>query len=143
MRVANWDIKLAEYVDSLRDHPFVWGEHDCLTFANNCVEVVTGRAFADDWLGNYSSDRSALKEYRRVIAGLDHDDFIDCMDERLDRFEGRFPPRGSLVGKPCEARLGVLPVVLGVVVSDMAAFINTDGMVMLPLDESDIFWSVD
>ena len=36
MRVPNWDIKLAEYVNSLQDYPFVWGENDCLTFVNKC-----------------------------------------------------------------------------------------------------------
>ena len=48
MRVPNWDIKLAEYVNSLRDYPFVWGEHDCFTFINKSVEIMRGQGFADD-----------------------------------------------------------------------------------------------
>ena len=55
MRVPNWDIKLAEYVNSLQHYPFIWGENDCLTFVNKCAEVIRGQSFADDWLGDYTT----------------------------------------------------------------------------------------
>lgn len=143
MRVANWDIKLAEYVDNLRDYPFVWGEHDCLTFVNNCVGLLRGETFADDWLGDYSTGRGAFKTYRKLLYSQEYDTIVDMLDDRLGRFTGRFPLRGTVVGRPCDQKIGVLPVVLGIVVSDLAAFIDTDGMVLSQLDENDLFWSVD
>ena len=60
MRVPNWDIKLAEHINSLQDYPFVWGENDCLTFVNKCAEVIRGQSFADDWLGDYTTATGAF-----------------------------------------------------------------------------------
>jgi hypothetical protein len=142
MRVPNWDIKLAEYVDSLRDYPFVWGEHDCLTFVNKCVEIIRGESFADDWLGEYTTGRGAFKTYRKLLYTQEYDTVVDMLDDRLERFTGRFPPRGSVVGRPCDQTLGVLPVSLGIIISDLAAFLGNDGMVISTLYEDDLFWSV-
>jgi hypothetical protein len=143
MRVPNWDIKLAEHIDSLRDYPFVWGEHDCLTFVNKCVEVIRGQSFADDWLGEYTTGRGAFKTYRKLLYTQEYDTIIDMLDDRLERFTGRFPPRGSVVGRPCDQTIGILPVSLGVIISDLAAFLGEDGMIISTLDENDLFWSVD
>ena len=142
MRVPNWDIKLAEYVNSLRDYPFVWGEHDCLTFVNKCVEIIRGESFADDWLGEYTTGRGAFKTYRKLLYTQEYDTVVDMLDDRLERFTGRFPPRGSVVGRPCDQTLGVLPVSLGIIISDLAAFLGNDGMVISTLYEDDLFWSV-
>ncbi len=143
MRVANWDIKLAEYVNSLRDYPFVWGEHDCFTFINKSVEIMRGQGFADDCLGDYTTPKSALLHYRRKLMHLEYDTIVDMLDDRLERFKGRFPSRGSIVGRPVDQTIGVLPVALGVVVSDLGAFLCDDGMILWTLDENDLFWSVD
>tara|TARA_Y100001973_G_scaffold24822_1_gene37115 strand:+ start:531 stop:962 length:432 start_codon:yes stop_codon:yes gene_type:complete len=143
MRVPNWDIKLAEYVNSLHDYPFVWGENDCITFVNNCVEIIRGQSFADDCLGDYTTPKSALLHYRRKLMHLEYDTVIDMLDDRLGRFEGRFPSRGFVVGRPVDQKIGVLPIILGIVVSDLGAFLCDDGMVLLSLDENDLFWSVE
>lgn len=143
MRQSNWDIQLANYVDGLRDHPFVWGKHDCLTFVNNCVKIIRGSTFADDWLGGYQTGRGAYKSYRKLLNTQKYDTVIEMLDDRLGRFPHRFPPKGSIVGRPCDEKIGVLPVVLGVVVSDLAAFIDTDGMILSSLNEDDLIWSVD
>ena len=143
MRVSNWDIKLADYVNSLQDYPFVWGEHDCLTFVNKSVEIMRGQGFADDCLGNYTTPKSALLHYRRKLMHLEYDTVIDMLDDRLGRFEGRFPSRGFVVGRPVDQKIGVLPIILGIVVSDLGAFLCDDGMVLLSLDENDLFWSVE
>ena len=142
-RVANWDIKLAEYLNSSRDYPFVWGEHDCFTFINKCVEIMSGQGFADDCLGNYTTPKSALLHYRRKLMHLEYDTILDMLDDRLQRFDGRFPSRGSIVGRPVDQTVGVLPVALGVVVSDLGAFLCDNGMLLWTLDENDLFWSID
>ena len=143
MRVPNWDIKLAEYVNSLQDYPFVWGEHDCLTFVNKCVELVRGQSFADDWLGDYTTATGAFRTYRKLLYTQEYDTIIEMLDDRLDRFNGRFPPRGSVVGRPCDQAIGILPVSLGIIVSDLGAFLGESGMIMANLDDNDLFWSVE
>ena len=74
---------------------------------------------------------------------LEYDTVIDMLDDRLERFKGRFPSRGFIVGRPVDQTIGVLPVALGVVVSDLGAFICDNGMILWPLDENDLFWSVE
>jgi hypothetical protein len=143
MRVPNWDIKLAEHIKSLRDYPFIWGENDCLTFVNKCVEVVRGDSFADDWTGDYTTAKGAFRKYRKLLYTQEYDTVIDMLDDRLERFTGRFPVRGSVVGRPCDQTIGILPVMLGIVVSDLGAFVSEQGMVMSTLDENDLFWSVE
>lgn len=143
MRVPNWDIKLAEYVNSLQDYPFVWGENDCLTFVNKCAEVIRGQSFADDWLGDYTTATGAFRKYRKLLYTQEYDTVIDMLDDRLERFTGRFPPRGSIVGRPVDQTIGIMPVLLGVVTSDLAAFLGSGGMVFSIIDENDLFWSVE
>ena len=73
MRVPNWDIKLAEHINSVRDYPFMWGENDCLTFVNKCVEVIRGDSFADDWLGDYTTAQGAFRKYRKLLYTQEYD----------------------------------------------------------------------
>ena len=142
MRVPNWDIKLAEHINSLRDYPFMWGENDCLTFVNKCVEVMRGDSFADDWVGDYTTAQGAFRKYRKLLYTQEYDTVIDMLDDRLERFTGRFPMRGSVVGRPVDQTIGIIPVMLGIVISDLGAFVSEQGMIFSTLDENDLFWSV-
>lgn len=142
MRVPNWDIKLAEHINSVRDYPFMWGENDCLTFVNKCVEVIRGDSFADDWLGDYTTAQGAFRKYRKLLYTQEYDTVVDMLDDRLERFDGRFPVRGSVVGRPVDQTIGIMPVMLGMVISDLGAFVSEEGMIFSTLDENDLFWSV-
>lgn len=142
MRVPNWDIKLAEHINSVRDYPFMWGENDCLTFVNKCVEVIRGDSFADDWLGDYTTAQGAFRKYRKLLYTQEYDTVIDMLDDRLERFDGRFPVRGSVIGRPVDQTIGIMPVMLGMVISDLGAFVSEEGMIFSTLDENDLFWSV-
>ena len=104
---------------------------------------MSGQGFADDCLGNYTTPKSALLHYRRKLMHLEYDTILDMLDDRLQRFDGRFPSRGSIVGRPVDQTVGVLPVALGVVVSDLGAFLCDNGMLLWTLDENDLFWSID
>jgi len=44
MRREDWFERLVGYVDAHRSTAFVWGKHDCATFAAGAVEIMTGRA---------------------------------------------------------------------------------------------------
>ena len=69
----------------------------------------------------------------------EYDTVIDMLDDRLERFTGRFPPRGSIVGRPVDQTIGIMPVLLGVVVSDLVAFLGDDGMIFSTLEDNDLF----
>ncbi len=53
-----WDIRLANWIDSVRDEPFRWGPHDCITFANNAAIAMRGFGFADEFIEGYSTKKA-------------------------------------------------------------------------------------
>ena len=61
MRVQNWDILLAEFIESCRETPFVRGVHDCCTFAADAVEIMTGTDHMADMRGAYADEAGAGK----------------------------------------------------------------------------------
>jgi len=52
---------LNAYLKSVKDKPFEWGKHDCLTFTNNAYRQMYGIGWADDWLGKYMKDAQLLR----------------------------------------------------------------------------------
>lgn len=127
------------YVESVRSIGFQWGCHDCLTFANNAAKEYRGFGFADDWLGGYDSDIGAAIHSRRLLRQLGFSGIVDAVDSRLKRFNAKYPPRGSIVGRPCN---GILGYAFGVVVSERLAFVGKNGLDFLKKESTDIFWSL-
>ena len=63
-RVQNWPMKLNQIVEGFRTTPFIWGIHDCGTFACACYEAVTGKKINDTVV-----PRNTLTQYLRLVAG--------------------------------------------------------------------------
>lgn len=71
MRLPDWHQRLAATIEAATLRPFVYGEHDCCTFAADCVLAVTGRDLASPWRGAYATPAAGLKLARaRNVAGL-------------------------------------------------------------------------
>lgn len=64
MRKENWDILLAELVESHRNTPFHRGTHDCCTFAADVVFAITGVDHMAGMRGTYSDESGA----ERILA---------------------------------------------------------------------------
>ena len=45
--------RLTAYIRAVEGAPFVWGEHDCLTFTNGAYRAMHGSGWADDWRAGY------------------------------------------------------------------------------------------
>lgn len=142
-RPNNWDISLAKYLDDIRSAPFCWDSHCCLKFTNDCVKIVRGFGFADDWIGGYKTGVAARKHYKTLLVKQGHKSIIQAMDARLERVDTAFPVRGTVVGRPQSEARGVTPIALGIVASDCAAFIGEQGLLLSPIEASDYLWSVD
>lgn len=41
-RYPDWEMRLAAYLEPLRDQPFKWGTNDCAMFAGGAVKAMTG-----------------------------------------------------------------------------------------------------
>ena len=128
---------LNAYLKSVRAEPFVWGSHDCLTFTNDAFIAMYGNGWADDWLGRYMDGDRVLGR-RELKMEFKHSDFHKAVDARLKRID-HVPPLGALVTTK-NARRWVTGVAKGVCVGTKAAFLDTVGMIYLPLDDIDASW---
>lgn len=123
--------RLNDYIEAARTRRFAWGEHDCVHFVRGHIEAQTGESIP---LPAYQGKRAAL-------ALLDAYDPFVALDARFPRCV-HVPPRGSIVARqaPDQRPLGYI---LGIVVSDRAAFVSPSGLVFARLTpETDIYWTL-
>ncbi|MEN8675885.1 MAG: hypothetical protein ABF298_00725 [Alteriqipengyuania sp.] len=66
-RVENWERLLASAIDTARAKPFVWGVHDCPTFAFETRMILTdGEDIAALWRGRYTTALGGARVMRRL-----------------------------------------------------------------------------
>lgn len=66
VRFENWPTLLSDFIDRNRDHPFVWGEWDCVLSAMASVEAITGVDVGAPYRGRYSTPIGAARVIREV-----------------------------------------------------------------------------
>ena len=140
MKFHDWDIRLANYAASVLYKPFTWGEHDCVTFANNAAIAQTGVGFADEFIGKHTSARGALVAYKRFLKVSGYKDLIEGFDDRLHRLKTNFPPRGAIIASPAKKDDNVMPWVFGVCLGRDLAFVGEDKLVYYPPEISMMYW---
>ena len=140
MRLANWDIRLVEYIDRHRFIPFAWGTNDCLTFTNGAHEILTGRGFADAEAGqsctSIAAKRQFLAHMRAVARGL----APDLLDTLLERREGT-PWRGDIVARKNEDMC--TGYALGILIGRKIAMVGRNGLMFDHRDAGDLYWAVE
>jgi hypothetical protein len=139
--VHDWDIRLANYVDSVRDRGFDWSGFDCLVFANGAAQAQLDQGVFDDWIGDYNCYKSAYKHYKKLLKRHNEKSIITAIDGRLNRVDRLMPMRGNIVARG-HSDLSVVGVALGVAVSDLIAFVGNNGLIFCKIEANDIFWSV-
>jgi hypothetical protein len=66
-RVEHWERLLAAAIDTARAKPFVWGIHDCPTFAFETAMILTGgEDTAALWRGRYKTALGGERVMRRM-----------------------------------------------------------------------------
>jgi hypothetical protein len=92
-RLEDWELRLFKYTSSVLNRPHKWGEHDCATFAADCVLAETGVDPMADLRGEYGGPLTA----RRLL----NDEGVNTMSEliakRLPEIEVPFARRGDVV----------------------------------------------
>lgn len=66
MRRDGWEARLAHLEMAARARPFAWGEHDCCTWAAECVQAVTGTDPLADLRGTWHSAEAAQAVLQRL-----------------------------------------------------------------------------
>ena len=128
---------LNEYLKSVSDKPFSWGEHDCLTFTNSAYVAMYGEGWADDWLGRYMDGGRVLNK-RELKAEFRQSVFERAVDLKLQRVH-HVPPLGALVTTK-RARRWVTGVALGICTGTKAVFLDKVGVLYSPLHDVDSGW---
>jgi len=134
MRVAGWTSLLAARLEAARDKPFVWGQHDCATWAFDLRRDLTGgEDVAALWRGRYRTQMGAVRVLRRLgwhsleAAGL------DLLGAPLANL--MLAQRGDMV-------LGGEDPAFGICIGAQAGFVSPEGLVLLPLDRCHLAWRV-
>lgn len=138
----DWDIRLAKWIDAMRDKPFQWGPHDCITFANNAAIQMRGFGFADEFLDGYTTQRGAMLKYQRFLRESCYTDLIDGLDDRLTRLNTNYAPRGAISAEVAKDENSVLPFRFGVSIGKYIAFVGDDGLVLEYPSENMLYWSL-
>jgi hypothetical protein len=69
VRLENWEALLSEYLASMQDAEFVWGQNDCAMFACNGARAITGVDPIPHYRGKYSTAMGSAKALKRYGAG--------------------------------------------------------------------------
>ena len=133
MKRANWELELGNFLISNMHRDFRWGEWDCVTFASECVRIQTGTDLKSEIMGNrkYSSLVGGVR-FLKSIGG----DIPSILDEHLERAESDVRT-GDIAMMAVEERFS-----LGVVVGNMAWFLDTEGMRQAPVHLAEGVWHV-
>lgn len=139
MRVENWHRRLDDVLRAAAERPFSWGENDCCLFAADCVAALTGRDFAAEVRGKYSTAAGALRVLRAHFADDIEDTVTAIFGQAIPAAQAQ---RGDLVAVP-----GDYPGfghALGVV--DLSgrriAVLTSEGMQRLPRSAASLAWRV-
>lgn len=117
-RPEDWPERLDAYVREAQTQPFVWGTHDCCTFAADWVLAITGVDPMGPWRGEYRT-ASGAQRLTQERGGLDA-----LVTEALGApIATAFAQRGDVVMGE-----GVLGPTMGIVLGVSAAFPGVDGI---------------
>jgi len=93
MRYADWELRLAAYLEPLRARPFAWGSHDCCTFAAGAIAAMTGVDPMPEFRGRYHTAIGSARALRRLGRGT----LAATLDAKLEAVPAPLAHRGDVV----------------------------------------------
>ena len=135
-----WEERLNAYIEGVRTDLFVWGIHDCFTFANEAVRAMTGEGFGDDWAGRYLTKTGKPRTLNMMKKEYGFNSLAEALDSRMERLHNPTYPRGSVVTCSGLAENNTTGHALGVSVGAKAVFIGVDGLQFVPINYCERGW---
>ena len=89
MKKQNWFIQLAQFIESRRHSPFVWGENDCCLFVADAVQLISGIDAAAPFRNKYSTAVGAARALKKYGDGSIAGAWSACFDEISPQHMGR------------------------------------------------------
>jgi hypothetical protein len=91
-RLDDWHPRLQRYLQDIRTVPFAYGTHDCGLFVAGAVQAMTGKDFAVDYRGRYTTLKGGLKALsKRRFA-----DHVALLDATLFQVPPAFAALGDI-----------------------------------------------
>mgnify|MGYP007121457223 CR=1 FL=1 len=143
MRLYDWPDRFNRLIEIWRNRPFVWGQSDCIRFADAVYQAQMGRHIFTDWFGTYTTEWGCLLNYKKQLKKTGFANIESAIDSRLRRVDGLQPPRGAIIGRNDETTQIVTGTALGVGLGAKAAFLGYDGLEFTDIKPTDIFWCVE
>jgi len=133
-RAPHWEHLLAEAIDTARAKPFVWGVHDCPTFAfETCMILTGGEDVAALWRGRYTTALGGARVMRRLGWSS-----LEAMGRAL-----LGEPRAAvLLAQRGDVVLGDSGLGFGICTGARAIGMAPEGLVTVPLTSCRLVWSV-
>lgn len=125
-RMADWDTRLAAYLEPLRLRPFQWGKHDCCTFAAGAVEAMTGVDPMPEFRGRYTTAIGSARALTRFGAGT----LAATLDTKFATVPAPLAQRGDVVMTG-----GLLGICLGTFAMAVGTEGEREGLIRLPRAE--------
>lgn len=92
-RLPDWEARLGDYLEQVRETPFRWGRHDCAMFSAGAVQAMTGVDPAPEMRGRYSTARGSVYAARKYGAGT----LAATLDAKFAAVAPALAQRGDLV----------------------------------------------
>lgn len=132
MRPEGWELRLSNYIKSVKDKPFKWGENDCILFSAKAHEAIYLEDCYSKYLP-YSSEEEA-QEILKKNGG-----FEKIIGSNLGK-----PHKNILKAKRGDLVLLKIPSITCGVVDDSGQHIlcpSEKGIVRYPLNKAYRVWS--
>ena len=131
-RVEHWEHLLAAAIDTARAKPFVWGVHDCPTFAFETRMILTdGDDVAALWRGRYTTALGGERVMRRLgWASL----------EEMGRALLGEPRQAVLLTQRGDVVLADTGLGFGICTGASAVGMAPEGLVTVPLTSCRLAW---
>lgn len=131
-RLQDWEVRLYDYIQTVRDKPFKWGAMDCSTFAADCVVAIYGFDPMVKIRWKYKTRRGADGIIKRVCGGS----LANFMDDCASRIHVNMARRGDV---------GIYNNALCVFDGERClSFSLEDGLTLFPREwVQDVAWSFD
>lgn len=133
MRKEGWELRFSNYIDSVRNAPFKWGENDCIIFSAKALEAITGQDFYSQYLP-YETEEQAKSILK------DNGGFEGIIGKSLGKAH-----RNILKSKRGDLVLLKIPSITCGIVDDSGQHIicpSEKGIVKYPLSSSYKVWSI-
>ena len=139
MRVNNWASKLELIIEETKNkEKFVFGKNDCVTFVNNCVEIITGKKV-------FNKKYNSLKDFKIILKKIKSKDLLSlalkiAKENNFKEVDISRVQRGDILYYIDKTDLDGT---IGVCIGSSTMFNWKQGMCLISNDKCQIAWRIE